>query len=220
MCRFLLAKSNLPLNSSELLVQFSNMAEQSRAPDGDRQADGWGIMWMENHKWQEYKSLKPVWESTAIFAKIPKSNLLAIHVRSASFPDQKGIIEYNQPYIHDDLCFVFNGVITGVKIDRPLKGSIGAQKIFSLIEEELQEKSPVKALHYLDQFLLHHAKLVNGLNVGLVNDNSLYALCEYEDNSDYFGLKYYTDDSVSLICSEKIGPYAWKTMKKREVIRL
>lgn len=229
MCRFLIAKSKNKLNTTELLTQFADMAEASRAPDGDRQGDGWGyaiqnlkskISNLNNEQWVTYTCLKPIWEDRDSFKKIPDTQMLAVHVRSASFSNQKGIISYNQPFAADAVCFVFNGVISGVKIDRPLTGTIGSQKIFSLIIEELRRKNPSDTLRFVDRYLLDHSTRITGLNIGLIKSDKLYALCEYLDNSDYFGLKYYTDSTISLICSENIGTYNWQSMKKGQVISL
>jgi predicted glutamine amidotransferase len=43
MCRFLIVRAAAPFDPRELLTEFAEMARLSRAPDGDRQADGWGV---------------------------------------------------------------------------------------------------------------------------------------------------------------------------------
>jgi hypothetical protein len=42
MCRFLIVRSAEALDPGALLASFAEMARLSRAPDGDRQVDGWG----------------------------------------------------------------------------------------------------------------------------------------------------------------------------------
>ena len=221
MCRFLLVKSKQSFKPKLFLDQFADMAEMSRAPDGDRQGDGWGVaVKMLNDQFQISKNLKPVWECRDMFDAFSQTQVLAVHARSASFPNQKGIIEYNQPYIDGARCFVFNGVIQGVQLDRPLVGKIGAQKIFSLIQEELKTKNPKEVLSIVKQLLQEHARKIVGLNIGLIVNNKLYSLCEYADNSAYFGLKYFSDEHISMICSEPFGEYAWKTMQKGEILEV
>ena len=45
MCRFLIVRTSSPLDPRGLMSEFAEMARLSRAPDGDRQADGWGVAW-------------------------------------------------------------------------------------------------------------------------------------------------------------------------------
>ncbi|MBI3954984.1 hypothetical protein HY338_00945, partial [Candidatus Gottesmanbacteria bacterium] len=170
--------------------------------------------------WDIYKSLKPVWEERDKFQEFAETNMFVVHARSAGFPDQKGIIEYNQPYIKDSLCFVFNGMIKGVKIDRKLEGKIGAQKIFSLILEGKRGNSIEDVLKSVDKLLLENSEKIIGLNIGVVKENKFYILCEYEKNSNYFGVRYFQNDEMTLICSEPIGYYEWMMMKKGEVLSL
>lgn len=228
MCRFLLVKSKEKIALEELLNQFSEMCEKSRAPDGDWQGDGWGIALrlrsgqakINDKKWEVRKSLNPIWEAKNTFNQFPKTNMFVVHARSAGFPQHRGNIEYNQPYIANDLCFVFNGMIKGVKLAKPLTGKIGAQKIFSLILHEKKIKSIEKLLKSVDKLLLENSQKIIGMNIGIVRDDKFYVLCEYESNPTYFGVRYYQDNSLSLVCSEPIGDYGWKMMGKGEVIKI
>lgn len=220
MCRFLLVKSEKKINPQELLNQFAAMCQKSRAPDDDWQGDGYGIAWKERGQWKLTKSLLPIWKDKDSFSKIPTTNLLVVHARSAGFPQHKGNIDYNQPYLDGSLCFVFNGLIRGVTIQRKLKGEIGAQKIFNLIVEELDSGKPDEVLKTVDKLIVENSKKITGLNIGLVKDNRFYALCRYDGNKDYFSLHYAKDDEVTLLCSEPIGKYDWKTMQKGEILVL
>ncbi|MBI3379722.1 hypothetical protein HY029_03150 [Candidatus Gottesmanbacteria bacterium] len=227
MCRFLLVRSKTKIKLEKLLHQFSQMSERSRAPDGDWQGDGWGIA-IKTQSWKIYKSLNPIWEDKDTFNIFPETNIFVVHARSAGFPQDRGIIEYNEPYVSDDLCFVFNGMLKGVNIARQLEGKIGAQKIFSLIQNViLSECSELKdpprieeVLRIVDQLIVNNSKKVIGMNIGLVKDDKFNVLCEYDNNDEYFSLRYYQDDQVSLVCSEEIGEYDWKMMKKGEILVL
>lgn len=220
MCRFLLVRSEEKIKPQELLSQFAAMCKVSRAPDGDWQGDGYGIAWKERGQWKLIKSLLPIWKDKDSFSKIPTTNLLVAHARSAGFPQHKGNIVYNQPYIEDSLCFVFNGLIRGVTIQRKLKGEIGAQKIFNLIIEELDNSKPDEALKIIDKLIVENSKKITGLNIGLVKDNRFYALCRYDGNKDYFSLHFVENDEVTLLCSQPLGKYDWKTMQKGEILVL
>lgn len=219
MCRFLLVRSINKIKPEKLLSQFGEMCEKSRAPDGDWQGDGWAIA-IKNQKWEVYKSLRPIWEDRDKFQEFGETNSFVVHARSAGFPDQKGIIEYNQPYVTDGLCYVFNGMIRRVSLSMPLEGKIGAQKIFSLLKQEIKKNSPEEALREVDRLIINNAKKVEGMNIGLVYEDKFYVLCEYENNNDYFGIRYYQDNDLTLVCSEQIGSHQWRYMKKSEILVL
>lgn len=219
MCRFLLVKSKKLINPQSFLSAFSTMCENSRAPDGDRQADGWGIA-VKNQDWELYKTLHPIWEDKKKFENFPNTNIFVIHARSAGFPNQKGFLDYNQPYIKDDIIFTFNGMIKGVRIPIQLQGQIGAQKIFSLLSKKIQENNPVNALKYVEKLFLKNSREVIGMNIGLVMQNTFYILCEYTKNQSYFTLRYYEDQDITIVCSEPILSYNWKSMKKGEILIL
>jgi predicted glutamine amidotransferase len=220
MCRFLLAKSEDSLRSEDLLKEFAAMCQSSHAPDGDWQGDGWGVAWQIDKSWKIHKSLSPIWEDLDKFSTIPQTNLIVIHARSIGLPQHKNNLEFNQPYLHNNLCFVFNGMIRGVKLQRVLSGKIGAQKVFSFLIEEMKEKNAKDSLRNLDRTMLNNSKQVEGMNVGLVSDDNFYVLCEYSIQPSYFSLQYYKDENITLVCSQKFGAYKWGTMSKGEVLVL
>ena len=152
MCRFLLCKSKQPINPKKILCSFAKMAEKSKAYDGDWQGDGWGFSWLEDNKWQEYRALKPVWEEQEKFSKFPESYIFSIHARSASFPQHKNNIEYNQPYINESYSYVFNGLLKGVTLSLP--GDIGAQKIWLLLNYYLKNANLTQALYKTTEILI------------------------------------------------------------------
>src|SRR3989344_673618 len=194
LCRFLLARSEKPINPQPLLQDFAGMCKMCRAPDGDWQGDGYGIASQKDGRWRLYKSLKPIWQDEDIFSKIGAVNLLVAHARSAGFPQHKGYIEFNQPYVADSLCFVFNGMIKGVRLNMPHDGKIGAQKIFSLIKLMIQKDNPETVLQKIDTLMLENSEKIEGMNIGLIQKNGIFVLCEYANNESYFGLHFYQDE--------------------------
>lgn len=226
MCRFLLVRSKNKIKPEKILRDFALMCKNSHAPDGDWQGDGWGIASkISNFKfpisnWDIYKSLKQIWEERDKFQEFAETNMFIVHARSAGFPQHKGIIEFTEPFIQDELCFVFNGMIKGVKIDRKLTGKIGAQKIFSLIIEEKKGKSLEDVLMSVDKLLLEKSEKIIGMNIGVVKENKFYLLCEYSENENYFGLRYFQDQELTIICSQPIGSYEYKVMNKGEILVL
>lgn len=220
MCRFLLFKSKDKIDPQEYLKQFASICEKSLTPDGDRQKDGWGVAWKENGSWKIKKSLLPIWQERKILSTIPKTNLFIVHARSAGFPEHKDNLEFNQPYLQNSLCFVFNGMIRGVRLLRQLEGEIGAQKIFSFIQQELKKNSVKDSLQILNKTILQKSREVIGMNIGLVKDNLFFVLCQYSKYNNYFNLCYYQNENLTLVCSEEFGLFDWNKMKKGEIIVL
>lgn len=221
MCRFLLAKSKKPISPASVLEEFAAMAKNSKALDGDWQGDGWGISTLnENGTWVPYHSLKPVWEDTAMFGTFPQTNIFVVHARSASFPKDKGILNYNQPYIDSRISFVFNGLLKGVSFDTPIPGAIGAQKIFSIIKEELLSHRPGLTLTATAERINRHTKEVQALNMGLSDGISIIAYCQYDKNPEYYQLYEHTDESLKIICSEVLPSWSFSPVPTRKVLQL
>jgi len=198
------------------------MSKNSRAPDGDWQGDGWGMTWLNSEGvWETYKSLNPIWLDYDKFEKLPATSHLVLHARSASFPAHKGVLAYNQPFNNHDYIFVFNGIIKGVKFNRLIPGKIGAQKIWSLLQEKLSKSINLqKALKDLSKDIYKHSQKVEALNVGLLSRTQMFAICNFMPNSaipDYHRLFYYKDDHSSIICSEPIPGYEFKAFERGEV---
>ncbi len=224
MCRFLMIKSKKPAQIMSILGDFAQMCKENI----EWQGDGWGVAWKEEGAaqralpggWKIEKSLKPIWEDINRFNDIPASTLTIIHARGASFPSQKGDIGYNQPYADDNLCFVFNGELYGVSINA--EGKIGAQKIFSLVKKNLDKDNPKQTLTKIQDLLIKNSKGILGLNIGYVLNNAFFISCYFGDDSkkDYYTVRYFKDGSQTIVCSEKISNYPWRSMEKGEIIGL
>lgn len=222
MCRFLLLKTIKPKRPAVWLDRFASMAKNSQAYDGSWQGDGWGIAWLDkNSQWQVKKSLLPIWEDQKLIIDIPETTTFAIHARSASFSQQKNILDYNQPYVNNSYTFVFNGFLKGVSLSDRIAGQIGSQKIWSLLQGYLAKMTPKKALIKICRVLLKNSQEVQALNIGLADSKNIYALCYYSKYPRYYQLKYCSDSLCSIICSEKLdGDYSFKSLTANEVIRL
>jgi len=221
MCRFLMIKSRRPYQAAELLSKFAAMAEQSRAPDGDRQADGWGIGWLDQGgRWQVRKSLRPIWQETGALAEFPASPLFLAHARSASFPHQRDVLEYNQPYVGGVYGFVFNGLLEGVAFPFRVGGRIGSQKIWSLLSAELDRSSPETSLMELAGHLERYSRRVQALNIGLAGQGRLYAYCRYEGEGSYYQLQYLDFPGLQMVCSEALAGFDLRPVPRGRVIRL
>lgn len=207
MCRFLLAKSSNPFQPKQFLTDFSKMAEKSKAFDGDWQGDGWGFSWLDSkNQWKLYRSLKPIWTDVQSIKRLDiKTNMLVIHARSATFPQHKDNVDFNQPYISSEYSFVFNGYLRGVSLSIP--GKIGAQKIWYLLQRVLKEKKPIEALEKVKNLLQKNTKEIQALNIGFSDGKNIYAMSYYTKHPEYYRLRYLKSRELSLISSEPIGEY-------------
>ncbi len=202
MCRFLLAESEQPFQPQELVHKFAEMSRQSKSYDGDWQGDGGGISWFANNEWQGMTSLNPFWENADTFSQIPDTKQVVMHARSASFPDQKGILEYNQPYIAGKYAFVFNGMLKGVALPYRLDGKIGAQKIWSLVQKYLEDNSPVESLQKTVDLLNKHTREIQALNLGLADGTNIYSYTQFGSHPEYYNLRIYETPEMNIVCSE------------------
>ncbi len=219
MCRFLIARSSAPLPIRQILSLFVEMCRRSRTPDGDLQADGWGLAWSTNGRWETHKSLRPIWEDLPPSFLTPVDiNCLLVHARSAGFPEQKGIVDYNQPFVQGQYAFVFNGMIRGMRFEKPLPGKIGAQKIFHLIQEGLQDRDAGSVLVQLRQTLRERARNLEAANIGLVGPEGIHALCDYSVNPEYFSLRLSQAGDLTLLCSEELEGFRWKVLQPGQVL--
>lgn len=218
MCRFLLLKSKKPIIPTEIVTAFAKMSKKSKAYDGDWQGDGWGFSWFEKDSWKTYKSLKPIWENKKQFIKFPNSCIFLIHARSASFPQHKNKIEYNQPFTSDHYSYVFNGLLRGVTLSLP--GNIGAEKIWFLVKDNLKKMNLTQALYKTADVLKLNSRDIQALNIGIAGKNTISAYCHYTSYPDYYSLRYFDSSEIKIICSEEIEGFKFKTLPSNTIITL
>ncbi len=218
MCRFLLAKSENKFDPKPLLDKFAKMSKGSKSYDGDSQGDGCGASYLNHGKWQTKTSIKPMWESTEIFSDIPETHQVVAHARSASFPQHKGILEYNQPYVYKNYAFVFNGLLKGVALPYPLEGTIGAQKIWSLLKKFLAVYSPNESLLRTVEILNKNTKIIQALNIGLSDGENIYLYCQYDSYPDYYRLRSHQIDDLIIVCSEPLEGMEFRSIETKKVL--
>lgn len=218
MCRFLVARSKYNINMQSIIKDFAFMAQKSRTHDGDRQADGWGVAWLADSKWKSFKSLKPIWQDFEIFKNIPKTKLLVVHARSATYTRTIGEIEFNQPFVNGEYVYVFNGHLRGVRLRRAVDGNIGSQKIWSLIKKEMKSKSAFDVLDSVYQLVKQNTKQIIGLNIGIISTKGMLFVSNSEKDDEYFRLRVAKTKDKILVCSEEIGKYNFTKMKQGKII--
>lgn len=217
MCRILLVRSKKEFLPKEILKEFASITQKSKAPDGTYHVDGHGIAWKKGNEWKLHKSLAPIWEEQDYFETIPPTKLLVVHARGAGFGTGNNL-DFNEPFIDNNLVFVFNGSIRKISTNLNLEGKIGSQKLFSLLKLYNKKSNLKQSLKKVNDFVLKNAQSVDGMNIGLVDkEDKIYALCQYLDNEDYFGLHYFESEQLSIVTSEPFGYYHWQRIKKGEI---
>ena len=222
MCRFLLLNAQTPIQPAGLLDAFADMAQQSTSAGASVwQGDGWGVSWLDsNQRWQLHKSLQPIWTDRTDFATLPLSHRWVVHARSASFPQHKGVLSYNQPYHQEGYAFVFNGLLRGVTLPQRVAGEIGAQKIWSLLQHYLATQPPVEALRQLRHTLLTHTQELKALNIGLADASGCYAFCTFAAHPAYYTLQIHRSDDLQMICSEPLAGYAFEAVMPNQLVTI
>ena len=219
MCRFLMVKSQNPLNPAKILEKFAEMAKKSTAPDGDWQGDGWGISWLGyDQEWKLKKSINPMWKEKDVFSQIPESSLFLAHVRSASFHHHKEVLDYNQPFLREPYAFVFNGHLKRVSFPFQVDGNIGSQKVWTLLYDLLKLSDPRKSLFRLKETLEKNSQCIQALNVGLCDKKNIYAYCQYSDHPDYYNLQFHESLSLKIISSETFEGYDFQPFLSNTVM--
>ena len=204
MCRLLMVRADKRVDPKPFLESFAELARTSPAPDGDGQADGWGIAWREGDVWRVFKSERPIWEERSVFGSVPAANGFCAHARSASFAHQKNRVDLNQPYLDGAFAYVFNGFLEGVAPPVALPGEIGAQKIWARLQSLMAgtgAAAPENALDELAAFLDRHARRIRGLNIGLNDGRRLYALTRFDADENYYRLHASRSPALSIVCS-------------------
>jgi len=217
MCRFALVKTTVATQPQDFLNRFADMAQASRAPDGDIQGDGWGISWREDNSWKRHTEVSPIWESRNEFSQFPETHHFLVHARSASFTKDKDNVEYNQPYTSANLAFVFNGLLKGMKFPRPLAGDIGAQKIWSLSQELVCENEMGTAIKMVTKELNKYAREVQALNIGVSDGQKFYVYCQFSNNSEYYTLHAHKSPEITIVSSEPLQGYAFDPLEPEKV---
>lgn len=219
MCRFLMIKSERRIHAANIVESFAQMTEKSRAPDGDRQGDGWGICWVdEKNVWQTKKSIQPIWNETSVFSQIPESHLFLVHARSSSFPQHKNVIDFNQPFVDDPHGFVFNGLVRGISLPIQPNGGIGSQKLWFLLKRLLRQFEPNASLIILKNVLEKNSKSVQALNIGLSDKSRMFAYCWFSENPEYYNLQFYDSSSLKILSSEALEGYDFFPIKTNSVL--
>jgi predicted glutamine amidotransferase len=220
MCRFLMLQSGEPGPVPGILAGFTGMAEEGRTPEGFRHEDGYGVAWLEDGVWRRFRSPKPLWEAGLDWNDLAGAGRLLVHARNASFPDEKGDVRYNQPFMSGELGFVFNGFMEGVKLSADPPGRSGAEKIFNYLLTLLEKKSPAEALEILARVLKKNCSKLWGMNIGLACGETFYCYSACELYPDYYRLHFRRDGEQRMVSSAPLPGLDFEVVPRDRVFVL
>lgn len=164
------------------------------------------------------RSLRPIWQDGEALDDIPAGRIFLLHARSASFPDQKEILEFNQPFVEGRRAFVFNGLLKGVAFPRPLEGRIGAQKIWSLLKPDAAAGPLDGVLETAVREIASHSREIAALNIGLVEDEKIAIYAHGADVLPYYHLWTAERDGRTVVCSEPLPNLPFRLLPAGAVI--
>jgi predicted glutamine amidotransferase len=213
MCRFLLLAAPTLCDMRPYIIQFARMCQHSTGLSGEGwQGDGWGVAWRDDHEvLQVQRSVVPIWTELDAVQHLPPTRYLLVHARSASFAHHKGNIAYSQPYVRAPYAFVFNGFLKGVRLPRRVPGAIGAEKIWSLVQEQLaQGAPPPQVLATVYTMLARYSRDIQACNMGL-SDGNTYAFHNGNPHRQaYYQLHQARQGALRMVCSEPFGTWEWQ----------
>jgi glutamine amidotransferase len=213
MCRLLLVKSDREFPLAEQLERLAFIAKHSK----EYQGHGWGCAYVQNGVWKHYKNIEPIWQDR--LDQFGRSKLLLAHARSA-FKDEGINVENNMPFYDDRYVFIFNGELRGVRISE--QGRIGAEKIFNFIKR-FDCGNMFDALKRGIDVIGKRTAYIRAMNIILADIDNVYIASIFNEDPDYFTMRYTTDCGKLVIASQALpGAECWEKIESgtcREVRR-
>jgi len=211
MCRLLYIRSRSSFQIHEHLKKFAYICKNSE----EYQGHGWGCSYLVKGKWKHYKNISPIWEDD--LSQFSETNLLLAHARSA-FQDKDIIVENNMPFIKDDIVFIFNGELQGVKIKE--EGRIGAEKIFNFIMR-FYKGNIKEALERGTKIVENHSRHIRAMNIIIADKKKACLSSLFNQDFDYFTLFSKKLDDGIIVCSDPYpGEENWIPYKNRTIEEL
>ncbi len=175
------------------------------------QGDGFGIAYFnEDKKLKILKSLKPIWAASDLIQKIPYTDFVLVHARSAFGENTIGDLDNNQPFGDKDFLFAFNGNLQGMRLK--MEGKIGSHKIYNFFKNKIK-KNPNLSFETLmkqnTEYLCKKAKYVKSFNLIAVKGEEIYIHNQYgaQENANYFDMWVSQKDKNLIVSSERLDYY-------------
>ena len=208
MCRLLYVRAEQEFEIADYLKKFALISKNSK----EYQGHGWGFAYRKEDRWQVYKNIKPIWEDNLeVFGK---TTLFVAHARSA-FQDKDIRVENNMPFISDDIIYIFNGELHGVKLLE--KGRIGAEKIFNFILR-FYKGDLLKALQKGTDIIEKRSKYIRAMNIIIADKKQACLSSLFNEDDEYFTMHLKKDETNLVICSVPFpDDDGWKKIENRTV---
>ena len=209
MCRLLAVRDADPFAIPGQLRALAAIARHSR----EFQGDGWGCAWWDGQTWQRYRSLTPIWEDQ--LDQFGETRLLLAHARSA-FRNEGIAVENNMPFIEDEVAFVFNGELRGVRLTAP--GRIGAEKLFHTFRR-LGAARDTAALRRAVDVVVRRTAYVRAMNLVMADGGGFRVVSRFNEDPDYFTMHLKREGTRLAICSEPFqGGDGWHPIANGSVL--
>jgi len=208
MCRLLFVKSKEQFSISKYLDKFAAVCKDSK----EYQGHGWGLAYLKENEWVHYKNIKPIWEDD--FSRFTETNRLIVHARSA-FQDKDIVVENNMPFYNDKYIFIFNGELSGVKLN--VEGRIGAEKIFNFINR-FDKGNLKEAVEKGTKIINNRTKYIRAINIIITDKNKVILYTQFNEDEDYFTMSYKQSEEKLIICSDPLDETKWKTIPNNSLL--
>ncbi len=210
MCRLLFVKSKEEFSIKEYLEKFADVCKNSK----EYQGHGWGLAYLEDNEWKHYKNINSIWEDD--FSNFPLSNRLIVHARSA-FRDKDIFIENNMPFYNEKYIFIFNGELSGVKLN--VDGRIGAEKIFNFVNR-FDNGNISEAVQKAVNIINKRSKYIRAMNFIITDKNRAILNTQFNEDEVYFSMNLKKDEDKLIICSEPLDNSNWEIIPNNTIMEI
>lgn len=206
MCRLLYVRSEQEFSIAEYLKKFAYISKNSK----EYQGHGWGFAYLKDNQWHIYKNIKPIWEDN--FDTFGETTILVAHARSA-FQDKDIRVENNMPFSANDIIYIFNGELHGVKIKE--EGRIGAEKIFNFILR-FNDNNILGALQKGTEIIEKRSNYIRAMNIIMADKKQVCLRSLFNEDEEYFTMHVKHDQYKIVICSDPFpDEVGWQKIENR-----
>ena len=208
MCRLLYVRSEQEFSIAEYLKKFAYISKNSK----EYQGHGWGFAYLKDNQWHIYKNIKPIWEDN--FDTFGETTILVAHARSA-FQDKDIRVENNMPFSANDIIYIFNGELHGVKIKE--EGRIGAEKIFNFILR-FNNNNILGALQKGTEIIEKRSNYIRAMNIIIADKKQAVLSSLFNEDEEYFTMNVKNDIDKLIICSDTFPDEdGWQKIDNRTI---
>ncbi len=231
MCRMIVAAGKV--NCSELFAAAISMAKDETSTHEFNEAnglgswkhdDGWGISWLQNGEWQQFKSITPIYEDPQVaqFLNL-NSEFVMLHVRQKM--GSETAMENTHPFYfnHRDVgsfMFCHNG-FAGEKFfyDNSFvpKGKTDSERLFYSILTEMQDHD----LHLAVQNTLENIETHTGSNIFLSSKDKTIITIKENHYPSYYTMHVGQKDGTIIVSSERVPllqGFSWESISAGDMI--